>query len=144
LKRCTPRQRGFTLVEVLIAATILFAVMTAATEAYRGALESSRRAEATVRVLTPLPLVTAAVRDALRSNPRERLEGEGELLGVPYRFAARTLRYGAPPTRFDPTQEDFRVYEPRFRLYDVQLEMGRGTGRRTFAYQELAWERVAR
>ena len=63
------RQRGFTLLEVLIAATILFAVLAAATETYRNALLASSRAQGLVSMLTPLPLITSAIRNQLRSNP---------------------------------------------------------------------------
>jgi prepilin-type N-terminal cleavage/methylation domain-containing protein len=135
-------ERGFTLIEVLIAGMILFIVIAAATEAYRGSLLSSRKAEATVRLLTPLPLITAAVRDALRAKPEERVTGGAELLGVKYEFEAVTARYGAPPARFDPDAADFRDYPPRFRLYDVRLTLSSGDARRTVDYQELAWEPV--
>jgi prepilin-type N-terminal cleavage/methylation domain-containing protein len=138
------RARGFTLIEVLIAATILFVVIAAATEAYRGALQSSRRAEATVRLLTPLPLITAAVRDTLRSRPEERVSGSAELLGVAYEFAAVTAQYGSPAPRFDADLGDFTSYPPRFRLYDVRLTLRGAGAERTFAYQELAWEPVVR
>lgn len=134
------RARGFTLIEVLIASTILFIVIAAAAEGYRGALLASRRAESLVRLLTPLPLITAAVRDTLRSKPAERLTGGAELLGVRYEFEAVTARYGAPPRRFDPDAADFREYPPRFRLYDVHLRLRAGERERQFVYQELAWE----
>lgn len=138
------RERGFTLVEVLIAATILFVVIAAAADAYRSALLSSRRAESLVRLLTPLPLITAAVRDAVRAKPGERVEGTGELLGVAYRFEAVTVKYAPPPPRFDPDDAEFRSYPPRFRLYDVRLTLRGGERERTYLYQEFAWEPAQR
>ena len=79
-------QRGFTLLEVLIAATILFTVLTVATGTYRNALLASSRAEALVSLLTPLPLITSSIRDRLRANPVERLDGRAELLGVQFEY----------------------------------------------------------
>jgi len=136
------RQAGFTLLEVLIAATILFAVLAVATETYRNALLASSRAEGLLNLLTPLPLITSSIRSQLRSNPVEELEGDAELLGVNYRWQATTARYGAPARRFDPDVADFRTYPPRFRLYDVRLKLERGGQERVFLYQELAWEPV--
>jgi prepilin-type N-terminal cleavage/methylation domain-containing protein len=138
------RQRGFTLLEVLIAATILFTALAVATETYRSALLASSRAEGLVSLLTPLPLVTASVRSQLRSNPVEKLDGGSELLGVSYRWEATTARYGSPPRRFDPDDAEFREYPPRFRLYDVRLELRRGAQQRVFLYQEIAWEPMRR
>jgi len=138
------RQRGFTLLEVLIAATILFAVLAVATETYRNSLLASGRAQGLVTMLTPLPLITSAIRNQLRSNPVEKLSGSSELLGVDYEWEAITVRYGSPPYRFDPDLTDFRSYPPRFRLYDVRLELGRGAQQRVFLYQEIAWEPMRR
>jgi type II secretory pathway pseudopilin PulG len=137
---CRGRAGGFTLIEVLIAATILFMVLAVAAESYRGALLASRRATLLVGVLTPLTLVTNAVRDKLREAARDKLDGGGELLGVGYRFEATTVRYGAPARRFDPDDGSFRDYPPRFRLYDVRLTLRKGDLHREFLYQELAWE----
>ena len=136
------RQHGFTLLEVLIAATILFTVLAVATETYRNALLASSRAEGLVNLLTPLPLITSAIRSQLRSNPVEKLDGNAELLGVRYEWEAMTVRHGAPARRFDPDFADFRDYPQRFRLYDVRLKLARGGQERVFLYQELAWEPV--
>jgi prepilin-type N-terminal cleavage/methylation domain-containing protein len=134
------RERGFTLLEVLIAATILFTVLAVATETYRNSLLASSRAEGLVTMLTPLPLITSSIRSQLRSNPVETVSGDSELLGVEYRWEAATVRYGSPPRRFDPDRTDFVDYPKRFRLYDVKLTLRRGGQERSFLYQELAWE----
>ena len=138
------RQAGFTLLEVLIAATILFTVLAVATETYRNALLASSRAEGLVNLLTPLPLITSSIRSQLRSNPVEQLEGGAELLGVSYSWQATTVRYAPPARRFDSDTGDFRDYPPRFRLYDVRLELARAGQERVFLYQELAWEPLRR
>ena len=137
-------QRGFTLLEVLIAATILFTVLAVATETYRNSLLASSRAEGLVSMLTPLPLITSSIRSHLRSNPVEKLDGRSELLGVSYEWEATTIRYGSPPRRFDPDATDFITYQPRFRLYDVRLKLRRAGQERAFLYQEVAWEAMRR
>jgi prepilin-type N-terminal cleavage/methylation domain-containing protein len=138
------RQRGFTLLEVLIAATILFTVLAVATETYRNSLLASSRAQGLVTMLTPLPLITSAIRNQLRSNPVEKLSGSSELLGVGYEWEAITVRYGSPPYRFDPDMTDFVSYPKRFRLYDIRLKLRRAKQEREFLYQEIAWEPMRR
>jgi prepilin-type N-terminal cleavage/methylation domain-containing protein len=138
------RERGFTLLEVLIAATILFTVLAVATETYRNSLLASSRAQGLVTMLTPLPLITSSIRSQLRSNPVETVSGDSELLGVEFRWEAATVRHGSPPRRFDPDKTDFVDYPKRFRLYDVKLTLRRGSQERLFLYQEVAWEPMQR
>jgi prepilin-type N-terminal cleavage/methylation domain-containing protein len=132
-------ERGFTLIEVLIAATILFAAIAVISETYRASMLASRRADAVAAMLAPMPLIVAAVRETLRADPAERREGEAEMLGVRYRFDATTARFEPPPPRFDPDTSEERQFRPRFRLYDVRLELRYGGAERTYLYQELAW-----
>jgi prepilin-type N-terminal cleavage/methylation domain-containing protein len=134
------RAQGFTLIEVLIAAAILFIVLAVAGYSYRGALLASRKAEGFVALVTPLPMILASIRDDLRQHPQERRGGEALLLGVRYRYVATTVRYEPPAARFDPDLGSFTSYAPRFRLYDVRLILTRASARREYRYQELAWE----
>jgi hypothetical protein len=133
------RQAGLTLIEVLIAATLMFAVIAVATETYRGALLASRRAENVVGMLAPLPLITAAVRSSLRDDPAESKEGANELMGVRYKFKATTARFGSPPQQFSADAGGPTQYPPRFRLYDVRLTLRYQGQERMYVYQELAW-----
>jgi prepilin-type N-terminal cleavage/methylation domain-containing protein len=132
-------QRGFTLVEVLVAAVIMFTVLATATLSVRTALDASDRASRITELLAPLPWIVPAVRETLRAEPVPEIEGRGVLFGVEYHYTATTVRFGAPPPRFDPTATDFVSYQPRFRLYDVELELERDGTRRRFLYQEVAW-----
>ena len=138
------RQRGFTLLEVLIASTILFTTIALVSETFRAAMRSSAKAEGVVTMLTPLPLITSSIRSQLRSNPVDHLEGGANLLGVDYRWSATAVRYGSPAPRFDPDDGGFRDYPPRFRLYDVRLELHCLGQNRLYEYQEVAWEPMRR
>ncbi len=137
------RQFGFTLVEVLIAAVILFTVLAMATLSLRTVMTASERAARVTELLAPLPWITPAIRESLRADPAPERSGEGVMFGVAYRYVARTARFGAPPPRFDPDAASFVEYGPRFRLYDVELELELDGESSRFLYQELAWSPLA-
>ena len=142
------KQGGFTLVEVLIAAVIMFTVLATATLSLRGAMTASERASRTAELLAPLPWITSTIRDSLRdkvnSVATQEHSGEGAMLGVDYRFRAELVSLGAPPPRFDPEAQDFVEYAPRFGLYDVELTLEREGETSSFIYQELAWRPLER
>ncbi len=133
------QRRGFTLVEVLIAATILFATLAVVADSYRANLDASRRAEIITRMLTPLPMVVSNVQNQLRENPIDRLNGSGSALGVVYRFEAVSTLFEPPPPNLDSDTGQVENYPPRFRLYDVNLTLELEGQSREYIYQELAW-----
>lgn len=141
------RQRGFTLVEVLIAAVIMFTVLATATLSLRGALVASERATRTTELLAPLPWITSTIRERLREATRDGLtpeySGGGVLFGVEYRYRAVNVRSAAPPPRFVEEEADLVEYAPRFGLYDIELELAREDETSSFLYQELAWSPLA-
>ena len=138
---------GFTLIEVLVAAVIMFTVLATATLSLRTAMLASERATRTTELLAPLPFITPMIRDRLRENMGSNLtpehSGEGSMLGVNYRFRATLVRSAAPPPRFDPDTTDFVTYGPRFGLYDIALDLEREGETSSFIYQELAWQPLA-
>jgi len=141
-------QRGFTLIEVLIAAVIMFTVLATATVSLRAAMHASERASRKTELLAPLPWITPTIRERLREYPGDNLaterSGEGVVFGVEYRFHASLVRSGAPPSRFDVDAAEFIEYAPRFGLYDVELELEREGEQSRFVYQELAWQPLER
>lgn len=141
-------QRGFTLVEVLIAAVIMFTVLATATLSFRAALTASERATRTTELLAPLPWITSTIRDDLRDRvlemPTPEYSGDGALFGVDYRFRAELVSFAPPPSRFDPDVADFIDYAPRFGLYDVELTLEQEGETSSFIYQELAWRPLQR
>ena len=132
--------RGLTLIEVLIASTILFVAMS---ETYRASLAASDRSDRFIRLVTPMPLITSSIRDVLRTEVQPRVVGGGRILGVDYQFEAVSTAFLPPPRRFDPDAGEVVDYAPRYRLYDVKLELKRAGVRRSYIYQEVAWRAEA-
>lgn len=132
-------RRGFTLVEVLIAATILFTAITVISDSYRASMAASRRADSVVRLMTPMPLIVETVAEQLRRNPQAEVSGEGRLLGVRYEFLAKSTAFKSPLPRLDAEVGEVTEYQPRFRLYDVELRLHNQETTRVFRYQEIAW-----
>ena len=134
------RSRGFTLIEVMIASVILFASLVAITETYRTNVESSRRAEAVIRMATPLVLIVSEIRESLREDPLDRRSGSGNLMGVSFRFEADISQFASALPAPDPEGATLDLPPKRFRLYDVRLTLTvPGIAEREFLYQELVW-----
>ena len=76
-------QQGFSLVEVLVAAVILFMVVTASLLIYRAAMSTSIRAESALRLSMDIPqareLITRQMQSGYSSPP---VSGQLELSGV--------------------------------------------------------------
>lgn len=133
------KRGGFTLVELLIASTILFATLTLVAEGYRSVVTASARSSDMASLLAPLPLIRNHVQDVIRMKPDERVVGSGELLGVVFAFNAVSRSFLPPPAVVDPDISEMRYFAPRYRLYDVSLVVSRGRTKEEFLYQELAW-----
>lgn len=138
-RACKEASGGFTLIEVLIAATIFFASIVVISESYRLSVESYRRSAAIVRMLTPMPMLVSRVENLLRENPAPQLQEEGLILGVSYRWVANVAESFSPPDRIDPDTDEFRSYRQRFNLYDVSITLRVGDQEKKFSYRELAW-----
>jgi len=134
---------GFTLVEVLIASTILFAALVVITDSFRASMVASQRADETVKLLTPLPVLIDAIAEQIRESPGAKVSGEGRLLSVDYQFEATSVLFEPPLPRFNPETGAQEISEPRYRLYDVSLTLRRPAVQRTFSYREIAWQPLA-
>ena len=62
------RQRGFTLLEVLLAGFILFMVLSSMTLVYRGALLSSEKASRALSIAAALPMIRVIVTQQLKKG----------------------------------------------------------------------------
>ena len=133
------QSRGLTLIEVLISSTILFAAVAVISETYRASLSASDRADRFVRLVTPMSLITSSIRESLRVEPKPQVTGTGRMLGVDFVFDARSVAFQAPPRRLDPELGEVIDYLPRYRLYDVKLNLKRAGTTRSYVYQEIAW-----
>lgn len=133
------RSNGFTLIEVLIASVILFAVIASVTDVYRSSVRADMKSRAVLDLNAGVPLIAAHIREVLRDQPSETATGSGRLLGIDYAFTATTIAFKPAPPRFDPDSGEFREYPPRYRLYRVQLELSNRDAKRSLEFKEVAW-----
>lgn len=134
------RQRGFTLVEILIAATILFIVVGLVAEVYRAAnLSGSKASRASeVALVTPLLMDTirARLQEAKSDEPQQQ---QGVLLGFRFQWQARVIEKGGSAPRFSPENETPASGPDRFYLWQVDLTLDAGNYQRSFQFTELSW-----
>ena len=135
------KPRGLSLIEVLIAATILFAALAVVSDGYRSSVTAGQRAATAAELVTPLPVILGVVKRQLFDQLSDRVTGSGEFLGVDYRFSADSLSFSPPPAGYDFSSDSERIFKPRYRLYSVELVLSKGSATRKLVYRELAWSR---
>lgn len=135
----TATNRGFTLLEVLIAMTILTASVVTAMLAFQNNMRNSAKAAEITHLLTQVEVVRSAVEFALRETDIREQELESQ--GVVVRWTAQQVAYEPPSKYFSDSELGFATYGPRYRLYAVTLEFSFGTSTRTFNYEELVWDK---
>lgn len=130
------KQFGFTLLEVLLAGLILFAVLTSMTLVYRGALLSSGKAERALTMSAALPSIRSLITERLRSdNPTADLSNGGSYGDLDYRWTAKLTHVGRPSVIL---QEDSGV-DLRYFLWDIEVIVRRGDTLRNYRFREISW-----
>jgi len=136
-------ERGFTLIEVLISAVILFSAVAAGTLVFRGSMILGDKASATVRISDALPTIMERVREALME---QKIKGEGRFdEEISYSWiteAAKSSRNIL--SAFDETTGGLEYGRFKIALNNVRLIVGSKDGpfsrrKMTFRYQELTW-----
>lgn len=135
MTRCIYR-RGFTLIEMLVAAVILFMAVTSGLLVYKASLDNNIRIQKRYEMMTMTEMAVGHIKTAIRKGQQS---GTARLGEVSLRWNTEIIRRAAPPSRFDPNVTEFVSYKPRYQLHDVNVVMTNGEYRYQFSYKEVAW-----
>ena len=136
------KDKGFTLVEVLIAAVIVFSAISVGMLVYRTSLKSVDRIEVNVAIADALPNIMAAVKTQIAQQKRR---GQGNFgRAIEYNWTAKAVETSRTLTGF-VSESTGRLENGRFQvvLNSVELTITyEREGRRkqaSYEYQELSW-----
>jgi prepilin-type N-terminal cleavage/methylation domain-containing protein len=128
------RQRGFTLLEVLIAGFILFLVISSMTLVYRGAVLSSSKAESAIKFTAAIPSIKQLISSEIREGGlRQNRSGRGTYGTIDYSWSGIATHKG---TYLSPDNSDDRSY---YYLMTVELNVTNGSAIRDYSFSELIW-----
>ena len=131
------QQTGFSLVETLVAAMILFSVLSTAFLAFQGSILSSAKAQSRIELLASVPLIRRDISQRLIST--SNLSGRGVVGLFRYSWTATPRVSGSafnPSLGESPTPSS---EDREFVLWDVVFQVESAGSRREFAFIELAW-----
>jgi prepilin-type N-terminal cleavage/methylation domain-containing protein len=135
------KSKGFTLVEVLIASTILFSVLALSSFAFKSLRQNSQQAERTILLNSPVRSLMLSIQQELRVTAPEQMQGQGEIQGIQYQWSASSEPLMATPEVFDVDAQAFTQSQPRIRMYNVALTLRLVNKEKVYKYKELAWLR---
>lgn len=136
-KRIT--KQGFTLIEVLVAAFILFLVISAVTIVYRGALLSSFKAEKSLTQVSYVSSITDEIRFVIKHSGLSAPKGSGVLGATTYNWAAQLVDENTPPPLVDQETNASVKAANSFKLWKIDLQVNSGNVARDYSFYEVSW-----
>ena len=134
------KARGFTLIEVLVASIILFIFVAMAAQIFRQSAVSSLKAERAVKVAAVVPLVVENIRGKIMdAKDLSVVKGQGQLQEVSYIWRADLAQRLPPIEGFDPRTEEFRTFDDKYNLWNVDITIVIDSYERHWVYEELTW-----
>ena len=134
------KPRGFTLLEVLVAATIMFTVLSLSALAVKTYRASSAKAERRIHLLSYINLVTPQIQTKLKQSSDDSVAtGTGQFGDLSYQWQAEVIAHKAAPRQMNPDTGQFEVTPKRFKLYQVQLQLTSQGLTIEKSYSEVVW-----
>jgi prepilin-type N-terminal cleavage/methylation domain-containing protein len=136
------KTKGFTLLEVLVASTILFASIAVVTLIFKSAYVSSEKAEGklvqTSVVNALLPIIQQDIR-IKTTQFTDKLTGAGILWGQQYQWNSHVIAFKSPADKLDLDTAKIESYPERYKKWQVELIIGSGNSQLSYHYHELSW-----
>ena len=131
--------KGFTLLEVLIAAIILFSALALISEIFKSGMLSTEKTVINAKYYQVTPSAITAIKANLRTSVKAQnissIHGEVLLFNIVYLWQAnRTTFNSAPNDDFS----DFKEYD-RFSVYQVDVVAKFDNRERQFSFEVATW-----
>nr|WP_206484699.1 prepilin-type N-terminal cleavage/methylation domain-containing protein [Thalassotalea sp. G2M2-11] len=134
--------KGFTLIEVLVAAMILFSSLAIISVIYRSALIASDKAEKHVNIANIVPNILTNVQLDIRSQANQDnkfISGKGADWGAEYSWSANLIDYKSPLPVYDIDTGNFTEKAKKYKYWQVSLIVFIGKTQQQFSYNEVSW-----
>ncbi|MGL1957062.1 MAG: prepilin-type N-terminal cleavage/methylation domain-containing protein [Colwellia sp.] len=133
---------GFTLIEVMVAAVILFSVIATVSMVYRGAFLSSEKADEHINVAAVIPSVLATIQTEIRNKENEQknlLTGKKSAWQINYQWHAKLLEQKSPSKKYDAFTNKLASAPIKYKLWQVQLTLEYKGYTKQYQFKELSW-----
>ncbi len=133
---------GFTLIEVMVAAVILFSVIATVSMVYRGAFLSSEKANNHINLTSVLPSVLENIKkdiqDVSLTNVTEVVQNSSAWL-VKYQWKAKVIQFKSAPEKLDVDSGNFIIPPKKYKLWEIDLTLEFNGLVKQYRYNELGW-----
>ena len=136
-------QAGLTLVEVMVAAVILFSSIATVSLIYRGAILSSAKAEQHVSLAGVLPIILSNIKQEIASSAYQESmlqNKKGAVWDVQYQWHASLINKVSAPMKLDTDTGNYVTPAPRYNLWQVELDVSSGEINQHYSYKEFSWD----
>lgn len=131
--------QGFTLVEVLIAAVILFSALALTADLFKASSYSADRASRSANFNQIHPAAVSAIKLMLKEQTTNKAvkspSGELIIFGIVYRWTSSQISL-KPPAFYEG---DIAQGKPRFGLYNVEVTAFRNEKTQHFSFEVATW-----
>jgi len=139
----TPQKnQGFTLIEIMVSAVILFSVIATVSMVYRGAFISSEKAANSIEIVGVLPSILARLREDIRQQGKSsltELSQSDNVWGVNYKWKAKLIDFKSAPEKFDVDSGKFVTPPKKYKLWQVTLTLEKNGLSKQYQLKELSW-----
>lgn len=131
-----PASQGFSLIEVLIAAFIMFISLAAFTSIFQGALLASSSATKSIDSTAVTAIITDSISFKIKANHANReMKGEEQLLGKTFLWDAKVISETRPQARY--FGKELIQPEHTAKIWLVKLK-DKDSGAE-YHYEEVSW-----
>lgn len=134
--------KGFTLIEILVASVILFSTIAIVTVIYKNAMLVSEKANNHVVISGFVPIMLSNIRQEIRGQgdiETQLLKGSGNSWGVDYRWSANLIEFKSAAVRYDPDTGKDVSYPAKYKLWNVILNLNLNGTQQQHQFKELSW-----
>lgn len=134
--------KGFTLIEVLVASVILFSSIALVSMVYRGAFLSSEKANNHITISGVLPSVLSTIKQNIQNqgnSTANQFNDESSTWGVEYQWQASLIEQKSAPRKFDPNTQQLDNPPLKYKLWQVQLTLSANGVMKEYQFTELSW-----